>query len=102
MRRAEAEMNAFCARCREGRLAFNDPADLDDAFDDHLGAFHAALLCLLRTPAPDFEALAAKIVLAVDHEVGALTDGERCLAALKADVRWLGRRRRSHARRKRL
>lgn len=62
---------------------------LDEALGDHLGAFYAALRRLLRTPAPDFDALAAKIILAVDHEVGTLIGGERCLAALKADVRRL-------------
>ena len=60
-----------------------------DRFGDHLGAFYAALRRLLRTPAPDIAALAMKIALAVDHEVGTLTGGERCLAALKADARRL-------------
>ena len=68
---------------------FRDQWELDDRFGDHLGAFYAALGRLLRTPAPDVPALAAKIALVVDHEVGALTGGERCLAALKADARRL-------------
>ena len=90
LRLAEAEMDAFCRRCRVGGgPAFRDPWELDEQFDDHLGNFYEALRRLLRTPAPDFAALAAKIILAVDYEVGALTGGEHCLAALKADVRWL-------------
>lgn len=82
-------MDAFCRRCRTGSLTFPDQTALDDAFGDRLGAFYAALRRLLRTPAPDFDALAAKIALAVDHEIGTLTGGERCLAALKADARRL-------------
>lgn len=89
LHRAEAEMDAFCRRCRDGSLIFPDQAELDDAFGDRLGAFYAALRRLLRTPAPDFEALTLKIELAVDHDVGTLTGGERCLAVLKADARRL-------------
>lgn len=89
LHRAEAELDGFCRRCRAGSLTFPDQAALDDAFGDRLGAFYAALRRLLRTPAPDFEALTVKIVLAVDHEIGTLTGGERCLAALKADARRL-------------
>lgn len=87
---AEAEMEAFCRDCRaEGGLVFSDPWEMDAWFDDHLGNFYEALRRLIDTPAPDFAALAAKIILAVDHEVETLTGGEHCLAALKADVRWL-------------
>jgi hypothetical protein len=86
LHRAEAAMNTFCARCRAGALVFADQTAQDDAFGDRLGAFYAALRRLLRTPAPDFEALTVKIVLAVDYEIGTLTGGERCLAALKADA----------------
>jgi hypothetical protein len=77
-----------------GKRALPDQAALDDRFGDHLGAFYAALGRLLRTPAPDFAALTVKIVLAVDHEIGTLTAGERCLAALKADARRLAAGRR--------
>jgi hypothetical protein len=89
MHRAEAELDVFCRRCRAGSLVFPDQAALDDAFGDRLGDFYAALRRLLSTPAPDYEALTAKIVLAVDHEIGTLTGGDRCLAALKADARRL-------------
>jgi hypothetical protein len=87
--RAEAVLNGFCEACRDGSLVFPDQWELDDRFGDFLGAFHFALRQLLRTPAPDIPALATKIALAVDYEVGALTGGERCLAALKADARRL-------------
>lgn len=89
LERAGADLHAFCDRCRAGSLIFPDQAAQEDAYGDRLDALYAALRRLLRTPAPDFEALAAKIVLAVDHEVGTLTGGERCLAALKADARRL-------------
>jgi hypothetical protein len=87
--RAEAVLNGFCRACREEGLAFPDQWELDDRFGDFLDAFHAALGLLLRTPAPDMQALAAKIALVADHEVGALADGQRCLAALEADARRL-------------
>jgi hypothetical protein len=37
-------------------------------------------------PAPDLQALATMIALAVDHEVVELEGGDRCTAALKADA----------------
>lgn len=61
----------------------------EDEFDRRLDRCYSALRCLLRLPAPDLRALAAKIELVVDHEVGTLTGGERCLAVLKADARRL-------------
>jgi hypothetical protein len=56
-----------------------------------LGEYIAALLRLMKVRAPDLRALALKIELAIDHEVGSLTVGEICLAALKRDVRRLMR-----------
>lgn len=88
LHRAEAEMAAFERRCGAAGITEN-LWELDEISGDHLGAFYAALRRLLRTPAPDVPALALKIELAVDHEVGTLTGGERCLAALKADARRL-------------
>lgn len=89
LKRTEAELDAFCRRCREGSMVFRDQWELDDRFGDHLGAYYAALGRLLRTPAPDMPALATKIALAVDHEICTLTGGGRCLAALEADARRL-------------
>lgn len=85
LQRAEAAMAAFERDCEAAGIAEN-LSELDETSGDHLGAFHAALERLLRTPAPDVPALAMKIELAVDHDVGSLTDGERCLVALKADA----------------
>jgi hypothetical protein len=89
MHRAEAVLDGFCRACREEGLVFRDQWELDDRFGDFLGAFYFALQCLLLTPAPDIPSLAMKIALAVDHEVAALTGGDLCLAALKADARRL-------------
>lgn len=49
----------------------------------------AALRRLLRTPAPDLPALAAKIELAVGNQAWELTGAELCFAALDADARRL-------------
>jgi hypothetical protein len=43
----------------------------------------------MKVRAPDLAALALKIELAIDEEVGSLAGGEACLAALKRDVRRL-------------
>jgi hypothetical protein len=61
--------------------------DYDAGLRDH----DAALLRLVRVRAPDLRALAPKIELAIDQEVGTLSGGELCLAVLKRDVRRLMR-----------
>lgn len=45
----------------------------------------------MKVRAPDLPALAAKIALAVDHEVATLTGGEACMATLKRDALRLAR-----------
>lgn len=92
LHRAEAEMGIFQERCREGALVFPDHVAQDDAYGDRLDALYAALRRLLRVPAPDWGALALKVELVVDHEVGTLTGGELCLVALRADARRLALR----------
>jgi len=47
---------------------------------------YEAVLHLLRTPAPDIPALAAKVNLAADHSILDLDGDDECLAALKADA----------------
>ena len=76
-RRAEAVLKA----------AAHEPDE--DRYGDLVVAFYRALRKLLRIPAPDLPALALKIDLTIDHEVGELTGGERCMAALKPDARRL-------------
>src|SRR5688500_2876574 len=87
---AEAEVRAV-ERATAGGTTEEEEA-LQEAFDDRLGEHTAALLRLMRVRAPDLSALALKIELAIDHEVGTLTGGELCLAILKRDVRRLMRR----------
>jgi hypothetical protein len=77
LRRAEAAVNA----------AAGEPDE--DRYGDLLVVFDHALKKLLRTPAPDLQALSLKIDLAVDHEVAELTGAEACMAALKRDTRRL-------------
>jgi hypothetical protein len=88
LRRAEAAMAAFERRCAAAGITEN-LWEVDETSGDHLGTFISALQRLMRTPAPDLPALALKIEFLVDHEVGSLSDGERCLAALRADARRL-------------
>jgi hypothetical protein len=45
----------------------------------------------MRVRTPDLPALALKIELAIDEEIGSLSGGEVCLAMLKRDVRRLMR-----------
>jgi hypothetical protein len=84
---AEAEVRAV-ARLTAGGTAEEEEA-LQAVYDARLGEHSAALLRLMKVRAPDLEALALKIELALDEEVGTLTGGELCLAALKRDVRRL-------------
>jgi hypothetical protein len=86
---AEAEVRAV-ARLTAGGTAEEEEA-LQEVYDARLGDHSAALLRLMKVRAPDLPALAFKIELAIDQEVGSLTGGELCLAALKRDVRRLMR-----------
>jgi hypothetical protein len=65
-------------------LAAHEP--YEERLGDLVCAHSAAIKRLLLTPAPDLQALATKIALAVDHEVVELEGGDRCMAALKADA----------------
>lgn len=87
LRTAEAEVRAV-ARLTAGGTAEEEEA-LQEAYDARLGEHSAALLRLMKVRAPDLAALALKIELVIDEEVGTLTGGEFCLAALKRDVRRL-------------
>jgi hypothetical protein len=87
LRAAEAEVRVV-ARATAGGPAEEEEA-LQEVYDARLGEHTAALLALMKVRAPDLPALALKIELAIDEEVGSLTGGELCLAALKRDVRRL-------------
>ena len=87
LRAAEAKVRAV-ARATAGGTAEEEEA-LQEVYDARLGDHTAALLQLMKVRAPNLPALALKIELAIDQEVGSLTGGEACLAALKRDVRRL-------------
>lgn len=84
LRAAEAEVRAV-ALATAGGTAEEEEA-LQGVYDAWLGEHSAALLRLMKVRAPDLAALALKIELAIDEEVGTLTGGGTCLAALKRDV----------------
>lgn len=84
---AEAEIRAV-ARQTAGGTAEEEEA-LQEVYDARLDEHSAALVRLMKVRAPDLRALALKIELAIDEEVGTLTGGELCLAAVKRDVRRL-------------
>ncbi|HYG47609.1 MAG TPA: hypothetical protein VD846_06670 [Allosphingosinicella sp.] len=89
LRAAEAEVRAV-ERATSGGSAEEEEA-LQEVYDARPGEHTGALLRLMKVRAPDLKALALKIELAIDQEVGTLTGGELCLAALKRDVRRLMR-----------
>jgi hypothetical protein len=84
---AEAELKRFELFC-SGR-SFEAQEELDEGYGDRLCAMNAALRRAMRVRAPDLPALARKIALAVDHDVGSLSGGEACLATLKRDAQRL-------------
>ena len=89
LRAAEAEVRAV-ARATAGGTA-EEEEGLQEVYDARLGEHSEALRRLMKVRAPDLKALALKIELAIDEEVGSLTGGEACLAAVKRDVRRLMR-----------
>jgi hypothetical protein len=84
---AEAEVRAV-ERATAGKPA-EEEEGLQEVYDARLGDHTAALLRLMKVRAPDLPALALKIELAIDQEVGTLSGGDVCLAMLKRDVRRL-------------
>jgi hypothetical protein len=65
----------------------------DEELYDRLGERHdRALVRLLRTPAPNAAALAAKLDLLVEHQAWELTAGDACLAAVQSDAHRLAGR----------
>ena len=76
---ADPQAQAAVARA----LAVHEP--IEEQFNDLEGTKTAAIVRLLKIPAPDLPALATKIALAVDHSVAELDEGDQCLSMLKAD-----------------
>ncbi len=62
------------------------PADYEDEYGERLDARCDSLRRLWRTPAPDLGALALKIDLAIEHELGMLAGAATCLAAIQGDA----------------
>jgi hypothetical protein len=95
--RAVAHLRAVEAAVRavEGATAGGGTAEEEEALEPVymalLGEHSAALLRLMKVRAPDLVALAVQIELVIDEEVGSLSGGQLCLAALKRDVRRLMR-----------
>jgi hypothetical protein len=83
----EAELRAV-AQATAGGTAEEEEV-LEPVFMALLGKHRRALVRLMKVRAPNLAALALKIELAIDQEVGTLTGGEACLAAVKRDVRRL-------------
>ena len=75
-------------RATAGGTAEEEEA-LEAVYLDRLGRQMAAVRRLMKVRAPDLAALAVKIELAIDEEVGGLAGGELCLEALRRDVRRL-------------
>src|SRR5688500_3226448 len=104
-RRGRARLRAAAGEARAGARAIEGRAEggrgesateeeeeaLQEVYDARVGAHTAALLRLMKVRAPDLRALAVKIELAIDQEVGTLTGGGLGLAALMRDVRRLMR-----------
>jgi hypothetical protein len=86
-RAAEAEVRAF------ERETSGAPWAEQHSIEERHGALtdrlYDELRLLLRTPAPDVAALSVKLDLVVEHEVGTLSGGEDCLAALRRDAQAL-------------
>ena len=87
LRAAEAEIRAVAQLTAGGTV--EEEEALQEVYDARLGDHSEALRRVMKVRAPDLAALAVKIELAIDEEVGSLTGGEACLAALKRDVRRL-------------
>lgn len=87
LRAVEAEVRAV-AQATAGGTAEEEEV-LEPVYMALLGEHTKALVRLMKVRAPDLAALAVKIELAIDEEVGSLTGGAFCLVAVKRDVRRL-------------
>ena len=86
-RAAEAEVRGFEGANAGRPFVAEDP--LDEVYGELGDVMYDALRLLLKAPAPDVAALAVKLELVVEHEVGTLDGGEACLAAICGDARRL-------------
>lgn len=84
-----AELGAF-ERRTSGR-PWEEQAAIEAAHGALSDEMYDSLRRLLKSAAPDLAAVALKLDLVVEHEVGTLTGGEACMAALGRDARRLAR-----------
>lgn len=82
--RAEAGVRDIEAR--SARVGRAEQFALEEAYGDRLDDLYAAMRRLMLVPAPNVAALAAKIVLAVDHDFFELAGGRDYMQALKRDA----------------
>lgn len=82
-------VEAYEAAEAEVQDAVGWPAEFEEEYGERLDARCEALRELWRTPAPDLDALALKIDLAIEHELGMLAGGATCLAAIQGDAQRL-------------
>ncbi len=82
-------LEAYEAAEAEVQDAVGWPAEYEEEYGERLDARCEALRRLWRTPAPDLGALALKIDLAIEHELGMLAGGATCLAAIQGDAQRL-------------
>ena len=83
-RAAEAEVRGFEVRNAGRPFVAEDP--LDEVYGALGDVLYDALRRLLKVPAPDVGAVAVKLGLVVEHEVGTLSGGEACLEAIREDA----------------
>ncbi|HEX2764816.1 MAG TPA: hypothetical protein VHM92_13360 [Allosphingosinicella sp.] len=86
-RAAEAELGAY--ERRTSGAPWEEQAAIEEAHGALSGVMYESLRRLLKAAAPDLAAVALKLDLVVEHEVGTLTGGEACLGALRRDVKRL-------------
>jgi len=90
LRRAEEEIAAF-KRVEPKGVSFAVQWALDEAFSDLVCAQNRAVERVLLAAAPDWEALAFKLGVAVDGQAWELEAGEAGMALLRADAERLCR-----------
>ena len=86
-RAAAAELRAY--ERRTAGAPREEQAAIEAAHGALSDALYDSLRRLLKAAAPDLPSLAFKLDLVVEHEVGTLTGGELCLAALRRDAQRL-------------
>jgi hypothetical protein len=87
-RRDDGGWDRALARLHQAQATLNAAVSEpdQDAYDALLDTHSGALSALLRSPAPDLPALAAKLDAIVSNQAWALTGSEDCLEILRDDA----------------